>query len=112
LNGVLEPVFLEDKGAFGNNNGVLDPGDIAATSPGTVTTDATGSADFNIIYPEDHAEWVESKLTATATVQGTESSASATFWLPILGDYVTDTTHAVPGVFSPYGVQNICTNPN
>ena len=111
LNGVLDVALFEDKGAYGNNNGVLDPGDIAATSPGSVTTDSNGSADFNVIYPEDHADWVESKLTATATVQGTESSASATFWLPNLGSYVSDIQNALPGEFSPYGQATSCTNP-
>jgi hypothetical protein len=112
LNGVLEPLLGEDVAGLGNNNGVLDPGEIAATSPGSVTTDNTGSASFNVIYPEDHAGWVESKLTATTTVTGTESSTSATFWLPMLGAYVADITNPVPGVFSPYGMANVCTDPN
>ncbi len=111
LNGVLDVALHEDSGAFGNGNGVLDPGDIAATSPGSVTTDSTGSASFNVIYPEDHADWVESKLTASATVQGTESSASATFWLPNLGSYISDIKNPPPGEYSPYGQATSCTNP-
>ena len=112
LNGVLERNLFEDLGAQGNNNFVLDPGDIAATAPGSVTTDSTGSAIFNVVYPEDHADWVQSKLTATATVQGTESSASATFWLPNLAAYITDITASPPGAVSPYGTAGVCTDPN
>jgi hypothetical protein len=89
----------------------LDPGDIAATIPGAVITDSTGSANFSVIYPEDHALWVQSKLTATATVQGTESSTSATFWLPMLAKYINDVTASPPGAISPYGSANSCTNP-
>jgi Bacterial Ig-like domain (group 1) len=112
-NGILDPG--EDDGPTGNNNGKLDPGNIAAVSPGTVTTAATtvsigsgtttinGSAVLTLAYPEDHALWVQVLLTATATVAGTESSTSSTFWLPILASYLTTTTSTPPGIISPYG---------
>ncbi len=50
-----------------NNNGKLDPGNVAVVSPGTVTTDSTGSANLNVTYPEDHALWVQVLLTATTS---------------------------------------------
>jgi hypothetical protein len=108
-NGILEP------GEDFNNNGKLDPGNIAAVSPGTVTTAATtittgsttttinGSAALTVTYPEDHALWVQVLLTATATVSGTETSTTSTFWLPILSVYLTTTTSTPPGLISPYG---------
>jgi hypothetical protein len=107
-----------------NNNGKLDPGNIAAVSPGTVTTAATsvttgsttttinGSAALTVTYPEDHALWVQVLLTATATVSGTETSTTSTFWLPILSTYVTTTTTTPPGYVSPYGIAASCANPN
>lgn len=95
-----------------NNNGRLDPGDVAAVSPGTITTDNTGTANVNVTYPEDHAIWVQVILTATATVSGTESSTTSTFFLPILASYVTSTTQSPPGQISPYGVSASCANPN
>ena len=110
LNGVLDAG--EDTSGNGNNNGVLDPGDIASVSPGTVVTANGGSAAVSVVYPEDHALWVRSVLTATATVQGTETSASATFWLPQLASYVSNTQVNPPGVLSPYGVATVCTNKN
>jgi Bacterial Ig-like domain (group 1) len=110
LNGVLDPG--EDTSGNGNNNGKLDPGDIALATPGTVTTGTDGSALFNVQYPEDHAFWVRSTLTATATVQGTETSTSATFQLPMLAKYVNDVTKDIPGRISPYGVGVSCTDPN
>jgi hypothetical protein len=95
-----------------NNNGKLDPGDVAVATPGTVTTATDGSATFTVEYPEDHALWVQTTLTATATVQGTQSSTVSTFILPMLAIYLTTTTSTPPGYISPYGVANVCTNPN
>jgi len=73
---VLDPTDGDASGT-GNNNGKLEPGDIALASPGSVSTasvtDAThtqGTALFTVNYPEDHAMWVTSTLTATATAQG------------------------------------------
>jgi hypothetical protein len=95
-----------------NGNGVLDPKDVAAVSPGTVTTDSTGTANINVTYPEDHAGWVHVLMTATATVSGTESSTSTQFWLPMLAQYVNSTTATPPGYLSPYGVASTCLDPN
>jgi hypothetical protein len=95
-----------------NLNGRLDPGDVAAVTPGTVTTDSTGTANVNVTYPEDHALWVQVKLTATATVNGTQSTTSAVFPLPMEASKLTTPTVDPPGRFSPYGISNSCSNPN
>lgn len=79
------------------------PGSVAAVSVGSLVTDSTGSGVFSVIYPEDHAAWVQVVLTATATVSGTQGSASATFWLPMLASYVTMGSTQIPGEVSPYG---------
>jgi hypothetical protein len=79
------------------------PGSVAAVSVGSLVTDSTGSGEFSVIYPEDHAAWVQVVLTATATVSGTQGSASATFWLPQLSTYVSDVSTQIPGEVSPYG---------
>jgi hypothetical protein len=86
-----------------NSNGVLDPGGVATVSPSPVTTDSTGTANVTIYYPEDHALWTQVKLTATATVAGTQTSTSAVFYLPILATYLTNTSATPPGYISPYG---------
>jgi Bacterial Ig-like domain (group 1) len=95
-----------------NGNGRLDPGDVASVSPGAGVTDATGTAAVTVLYPQDHAEWVRSTLTATATVQGTESSTSSSFVLPVLASDLTSADVSPPGFDSPYGVASICSNPN
>jgi hypothetical protein len=118
LNGVLDPTDGDASGT-GNNNGKLEPGDIALASPGSVTTAAVtsststqGTALFTVNYPQDHAMWVTSTLTATATAQGTETSVSSTFQLPMAADHISDAKVSPPGIRSPYGIANSCTNPN
>jgi Bacterial Ig-like domain (group 1) len=88
-------------------NGTLYPGSVAAVAPGTVTTDANGSATFNVIYPQDHAGWVQVILTASTPVSGTQSSTSATFWLPMLATDVEE-ENPPPGQISPYGEATTC----
>jgi hypothetical protein len=107
-----------------NNNGKLDPGNIAAVSPGSVVTAATtittggttttinGSAKLTVTYPQDHAEWVQVLLTATATVSGTETTTTSKFWLPILASELLATTITPPGNPSPYGIATSCADPN
>jgi hypothetical protein len=96
-----------------NGNGRLDPGDVASVSPASGVTDNTGTVAIQVLYPQDHAEWVRVKLTATATVSGTQSSTSAAFRLAILAaDVNSNTNGSPPGATSPYGSAALCTNPN
>jgi hypothetical protein len=99
-NGIYDPSV--DPG-----NGTLYPGSIAAVAPGTVTTDSNGSATFNVIYPQDHAGWVQVILSATTLVSGTQSTTSATFWLPMSAQDI-DEQAAPPGQISPYGTATTC----
>ncbi|HWM66777.1 MAG TPA: Ig-like domain-containing protein [Steroidobacteraceae bacterium] len=100
LNGILDP----GEDITTPPLGVLLPGDVALTSPGVVTTAVDGTGTFTVVYPEDHALWVQVTLTAKATVSGTESSTSTTFVLPMLAIYLTTTSSSPPGFVSPYGV--------
>lgn len=72
-DGILDPG--EDK----NGDGVLWPGNVVTVAPGSVQTDANGRATISILYAESFAPWVGVKLTATATVAGTESRRDAEF---------------------------------
>lgn len=102
-----------------NHNGKLDPGNVAAASPGSVVTSATatgalpaGAATFQVVYPKDHAFWVTVKLVATSTVAGTQSSTSTQFLLEgAAADYDVATV-SPPGLISPYGVASSCSDPN
>jgi hypothetical protein len=100
----------------GNDDGKLEPGNVAAVAGATndtVTTANGGIAEFSVTYPQDHANWVQVTLTATTTVQGTQAQTSMTFWLPILATDVSSSGAATPpGYVSPYGTATQCTNPN
>lgn len=94
-----------------NNNGKLDPGNVAVASPSSGMTDANGRFDVKVTYPRDHSYWVEVTLVASTTVSGTQSSTSSTFVLQgAVGDYACST--GPPGPVSPYGVANTCANAN
>jgi hypothetical protein len=91
-----------------NNNGKLDPGNVAVVTPGSVITDSTGTANVNVTYPEDHGQWVQVLLTATSGVTGTQASTTSKFWLPMLAAYITNPLVQPPGDTSPYGTNVNC----
>jgi hypothetical protein len=95
-----------------NSNTHLDPGLVASSDVPSVTTANGGSASFNLIYPKDHARWVAVRLTATATVAGTQSSTFADFWLPVASEDISNALISPPGVNSPYGQAATCLDKN
>lgn len=102
-NGILDP------GEDYNKNGKLDPGLVVSTDVSSATTGTGGTASVNLIYPKDHAYYVAVRLTASATVQGTQSSTVADFWLPGLAADFDSQNTAPPGYpASPYGVATTC----
>lgn len=106
-----------------NRNGQLDPGEdlntstrleagnIALVSPSSVQTDATGVALIGVLYPQEHAYWLEVRLEARAVVAGTETARATTFLLPGLATDFNRETVAPPGPTSPFGV-NACGAPD
>jgi hypothetical protein len=113
FNGIL------DAGEDYNGNGQLDP-QPAVSVPDTVALDPTGSAAFNITYPKNYGNWLEIKLTATASVAGTESTASQIFVLPVLFDDIQDLSVAPPStgavdpnndlLAGPFGYAAVCSD--
>ena len=95
-----------------NSNGMLDPGDVAAVSPGQVDTDSTGYRQCGHHVPRRSRAWVQVKLTATTTVNGTQTTTTAVFWLPMLASYLTNSTVSPPGLVQPYGQSEDCADPN
>jgi hypothetical protein len=84
------------------------PGSVVATDVGSAITSKVGTAAVNLIYPKDHAQWVVVALTATATVQGSQNSTTASFILPGLASDYTSQTTSPPGAVSPYGTSLTC----
>lgn len=97
-----------------NGNGLLTPGNVAITAPGSVTTDAAGRATFNLQYGEQFAHWIQVRLVARSSVAGTESRQSVDIWLPGVSSDYSDQTVAPAGATSPFGVGStgLCTQPN
>ncbi len=95
-----------------NNNGKLDPGLPVVVTPPTVTTDAGGFATFFLQYGKNYASWVDTVITARASVAGTESVQRLAWGLEVLAADVADVTTLPPNKVSPFGVANVCTNPN
>jgi hypothetical protein len=63
-------------------DGVLTPANSAAGNvPATVTTDSNGLVTFNLTYLKQYASWINTRLTAKAMVQGTETTSSLTLRL-------------------------------
>ena len=117
-------VWREDVAGLGNNNGILEAGNIAlvaavpesasltapcaaAGAQGTaanVITNSQGRARICVFYPQNYAEWLEATLTAKASVTGSEFSKSSVFTLQVLASDVDDENEAPPNQFSPFGV--------
>ncbi len=100
LNGILNPG--EDR----NNNGRVDPGNVAAV-PRTVTTDANGFALFDVLYAKEFT-WVQVELEARAFVAGSEGLSRARFFLNGIESDFNNCTVAPPGAISPYGTATTC----
>jgi predicted small lipoprotein YifL len=102
---------IEDNN-YNNDTNIIWPGQVVSTDVTSGTTDASGTTSVNLIYPKDHASYVAVQLTATATVQGTQSSTSQKFWLPVLAADVQSATTQPPGPYSPYGTGTACADAN
>lgn len=111
-DGIEDSDYNNDFGHINPGQPVIWPGQVAVTSVGSATTDSTGSATVNLLYPKDHAYWVAVRLTATATVQGAQSSTSVDFWLPGAASDYNQSTVGPPGQTSPYGTGTSCIDSN
>jgi len=85
-----------------NNNGKLDPGNVA-TVPATVSLTSNGVGPFILEYPKSFANWVQVDVQATATVAGSEGSADAILILPVAVADVTPPESPPGGLTSPFG---------
>ena len=100
-----------DAGEDFNGSGRLEAGNVALVTPNSVTTDASGVALISVLYPQEHAYWLEVTLEARAGVSGTETARATTFLLPGLSNDFDQIDDAPPGPVSPFG-RNACNLPN
>ena len=106
LNGIL------DAGEDTNGDGRLTPGNVVVTAPGNVTTDAAGRASFNLQYGEQYAPWATVRITARASVAGTESRQSIFYNLGGVDSDFSSETVPPAGRDSPFGRSALCTDSN
>ncbi len=104
LNEDIDRDALLDLGEDNNSNGILDPRNIATFDPATVVTNASGFANFKVLYPQEYAYYADIEIRARTVVSGSESIATADFTLRGLdSDFKGDA--APPGPISPYGLE-------
>jgi hypothetical protein len=103
----------KDAGEDSDGDGVLEPGNPAAVSSQSVTTDANGFAEVKVVYPQSEGGWSQVTLEATVNVAGSEGSARSTFDLGILADEYKDLDTSMPGGSpGPYGIRDDCADLN
>jgi hypothetical protein len=90
-------------GEDANGDGILWPGNVISVTPGSVQT-VNGLATISLIYAESYVPWVRMKLTASASVAGTESKTDVEFIVTGLSDDFSLETNAPAGVVSPFGL--------
>lgn len=97
-----------DAGEDGNGDGKLTPGNVALIAPGAINTDTAGRASFDIQYGKRFATWARVRITARATVSGTESVQSVLLRLPVAVADVGDLLVPPVGAISPFGQSGAC----
>lgn len=96
-----------------NADGLLWPGLPVTISSGVVTTDSSGLASFNVLYPKSYANWLRVKLVATTQVSGSESKTERIFNLLALATDLSSATVIPPGgTESPFGNRTVCSDKN
>ncbi|MCL6482588.1 MAG: Ig-like domain-containing protein [Janthinobacterium lividum] len=102
-NGMLDA--LEDE----NKNGYLDPGIPLNVSTGG-KTDSSGTTTVTLTYPRDRANWLDVELTIRGNSSGTEATYVGYTLLPGLFSDFNRQDVSPPGVISPYGQANVCSD--
>jgi len=124
-----EPLSVYCRAEDLNNNAVLDAGEdvngsgiLEPTNSSTIAahpqlvptlvagsniliTDAFGFGYFSLTYPKSEGNWSSFKITAEATVSGTENKATLEGRLPVSREDLSDTSILPPGgTDSAYGL--------
>lgn len=92
-----------------NKNGFLDPGIPLNLSTGG-KTDSSGTTTVTLTYPRDRANWLNVELTIRGNSSGTEATYVGYTLLPGLFSDFNRQDVSPPGVKSPYGQANDCSD--
>jgi adhesin/invasin len=105
-NGILD-IYPDGTSEDIDNNGQLDPGGVITVDKLRITTDATGFADFNVVYAIQYAQWLKNvELMARALVSGTESTAIVPLRTPCSAEDAKNETCPVENPFSGVKPEN------
>ena len=103
-NGSLDP---QDPALLG---AVLDEGLATIEGNGIVTTDATGSGYFRVIYPVTNANWAVLNVVARVQALGVEANDRILLDLLVADGELSSPTNSPVNVVSPYGLVPDCSN--
>lgn len=95
-----------------NGDGRLTPGLPIVVSPATVTTASNGFATFFLQFGENFVPWLNTTITARASVGGTESVQTQRYFLEGVASDFSSADNAPQGKLSPYGTIPSCQSPN
>ncbi|MGB1556862.1 MAG: hypothetical protein ACPHCJ_03675, partial [Oceanococcaceae bacterium] len=101
LDGIL------DVGEDYNGNGILTPGNVVSV-PSSVPLAGDGTGQFNLTYAQQYANWVQVELRVIASVFGTETTETQTFFLPGNAEDFSNPQVSPPGQPSPFGTSTTC----
>ena len=81
-----------------NDNQLTPPNSSAGNLPSTVITDASGVANFDLVYLKMNGTWIRTEISASTIVHGTETLSSVKFNLPVA---VKDVCNLSPSPYAP-----------
>ncbi len=97
-NLILDPGEEGTSNSYNQDGRLTPPSSAAGTIPVTVTTDAYGVGNFELVYLKNSAVWIKDEVKASTFVWGTETISTLKFILP----YAIEDEKSLPS--SPYGI--------
>ncbi|KPA18050.1 Ig domain-containing protein [Candidatus Magnetomorum sp. HK-1] len=91
-------LLLDESEDLNHDDKLTPPNSAAGNLPSSVITDASGVANFNLVYLKMNGIWIETELSASTIVHGTETLSSVSFNLPVA---VADVCHLSESPFDP-----------
>lgn len=105
-NGILDNNEKDD-----NGDGQLTPGNVVkvekTVTSGPITTDLSGVAVFNLVYPQDYGAWTTVRLMVSGLADGTDNVSSRLYTLGVSAEDVGN--EKSPPVANAFGVTGNCT---
>jgi hypothetical protein len=95
---VNKNLLLDEGEDMNHDNQLTPPNSSAGNLPSSVTTDASGVANFELVYLKMNGAWIQTEIFASTTVHGTETVSSVKFNLPVAVD---DVCHLPSSPYEP-----------